>query len=474
MPPAHDSDLTVAARADTRTDSASIARPFSHREDGTDESTWLLDARWDTVARLGFDSLLEHYPHVLLLAPHPDDETLALGATLADLTDKAETVTVVVATYGGSGSGSTERRVEGEQALAALGSHIKTIWWNLPDGLLRNAIDEMVDRLVELVDAKTLLFAPVECDGHADHEAVAAAAEAAAREREAALLYYPVWLWHWATPDDIEWPRVRTIAPSLQALKSKAAALDCYTSQLTAPDGYPIIGPALRDRARRVIETVLVPVPHDLAARAEGHIAAVRSRAQIAAPFDTMLDHGVTDPWRLDESEYEKRRLAITLACLGRTRYSSALEIGCSTGQLSALLRDRVSDVVGLDASEMALDVARERTSAVRWVLGAAPIDIPDADFDLIVLSEVAYFLDGPELLATLRGVRRRLRPHGEILIANWSAPTENIPLDGPTVNAQAAAIFDLPLRARYHDVDLTIQVWGEPVSVYREGADSA
>ena len=89
----------------------------------------------------------------------------------------------------------------------------------------------------------------------------------------------------------------------------------------------------------------------------------------------------------IDDSVYERRRLALVLACLGRTRYNRVLEIGCATGQLCALLNDRADEVVGLDASERALDVARGRTDAVRWVIGAAPRDIPDADFDLIVLS---------------------------------------------------------------------------------------
>jgi LmbE family N-acetylglucosaminyl deacetylase/SAM-dependent methyltransferase len=452
----------------------SNARPFTHRDNGTDEPTWLLDSRWDSVPRLGLDNILQRYPHVVLLAPHPDDETLALGGALADLADSATTVTVAVATHGGSGPGTTERRVESERATAILGAHIKTVWWNLPDGELHNAIGEMTERISELVDSQTLLLAPVECDGHSDHEAVAAAAEAVARQREAALLQYPVWLWHWAAPDDVDWARVRTIAPSLRALIAKSAAIDCYTSQLASPDGYPIIGSAVYARARRVMETVFVPKPHDLAARVEHHTDTHRSRAQIAGPFDTMLDDGVTDPWRLDESEYEKRRLALTLTCLGRQHYRAALEIGCATGQLAAQLRERADHVIGMDASEMALAVARERTDAVEWVLGAAPTDIPVLTFDLIVLSEVAYFLDGPELLATLRTVRRRLRPHGEVLIATWSAPTENIPLDGPTVHVQAAALFDLALRARYHDADLTIQVWGEPLSVFRECADTA
>jgi LmbE family N-acetylglucosaminyl deacetylase len=448
------------------------ARPFTHRESGTDEPTWLLDSRWDNVPQLSLDAIVRSYPHVVLVAPHPDDETLALGGTLADLAETAKSVTVVIATHGGSGVGSTVRRAEAEHALTALGAHITTMWWDLPDGSLQDEIDVMVERLGGFVTAQTLLLAPVECDGHCDHEAVAVSAETVARERGAALLEYPVWLWHWATPDDLDWARVRTIAPSLRALTAKSAAIACYTSQLAAPDGHAVVGPALLARARRVIETVLTPRPRDLAARVNAHTATVRSRAHIAAPFDAMLPDGVTDPWRLDASEYEKRRLALTLACLGRPHYQSVLEIGCATGQLSVRLRERAERVIGMDASDVALRVARARTDAVDWLLGAAPADIPVADFDLIVLSEIAYFLTGPELLATLRAVRRQLRPRGEILIANWSAATQNIPLDGPTVHDQAAAVLDLPLRARYQDADLVIQVWGQPLSVYREYAD--
>ena len=104
------------------------ARPFTHRENGTDEPTWLLDPRWDAVPGLGLDAILRRHPHVVLVAPHPDDETLALGGTLADLAETAESVTVVIATHGGSGPGSTVRRYEAEQALTALGAHIKMMW----------------------------------------------------------------------------------------------------------------------------------------------------------------------------------------------------------------------------------------------------------------------------------------------------------------------------------------------------------
>ena len=162
------------------------ARPFTHCESGTAEPTWLLDSRWDGVPRFGLDASSSGIHMSCWWHRTPTMRRWALGGALADLADSAATVTVVIATHGGHGPGSTERRIEAERAISTLGPHIKTVWWNLPDGNLPNAVSEMGEQLLELVDSQTLLIAPVECDGHSDHEAVAAAAEAVARERDAA------------------------------------------------------------------------------------------------------------------------------------------------------------------------------------------------------------------------------------------------------------------------------------------------
>ncbi|MCF6385815.1 bifunctional PIG-L family deacetylase/class I SAM-dependent methyltransferase [Mycobacterium sp. MBM] len=445
------------------------ARPFTHRDNGTDEPTWLLDPGWDDVPRLDLDAITARYPHIVVVAPHPDDETLSLGATLADLSARGADITVVFLTHGGDGPGSTPRRVEGDRAIAALGGRIATLWWDLPDGNLSAAPDALRQRLAGLIDERTVVFAPVECDGHTDHEAAAAAAEAAARQRSAVLLNYPIWLWHWATPTDIDWSRLRTLAPSLTGLSAKRSALSCYTSQLHADDGLPILGSSVLNRAHRTFETLLLPAAPDLADDVRAAVLAGRARAVIAEPFNAMMDSGEQDPWHLDDFAYERRRLELVLACLGRERYQRILEVGCATGQLSELLTGRADTVVALDASERALDVARSRTAAVRWICGAAPDDLPEETFDVIVLSEIGYFLDGLDLTATLRRVRRQLTARGEIVLAHWRGNTAGIPLDGAAVHEQAAALLDLPLRARYTDVDLVVEVWGEPVSVYRE-----
>lgn len=439
-------------------------RPFSHRDDGTAEPVWLLDPGWDTVARLDLDAVLARHPRVVLVAPHPDDETLALGATLADLAERGVAVTVVFATHG-----STPRRAEGDRAVATLGKDISTLWWDLPDGGLAAARHEMVRRLTDLVDDRTVLLAPAVEDGHTDHEAVARAAEAVAQRLPVLLLHYPIWMWHWATPADMDWSRVRSLAPSLAGLHAKAAAIDCYSSQLDAADGKPILGPAVLRRASRVFETVLLPTAPRSAAYAADFVRPGRRRDSVAEPFDAMLEGGDDDPWHLDDFAYERRRLALVLGCLGRERYQRVLEVGCATGQLSEELAGRADTVVALDASARALAVARRKTTAVQWVCGAVPGDLPDERFDVIILSEVGYFLDGPDLAATLRAARRHLADRGEIVLAHWQGATTGIPLDGAAVHRQAGALLDLPLRARYCDVDLIVEVWGEPVSVYRE-----
>ncbi|WP_304116207.1 PIG-L family deacetylase [Mycolicibacterium bacteremicum] len=445
------------------------ARQFTHRDDGTDEATWLLAPGWDGVPRLDLSAIVKGCSRVVVVAPHPDDETLALGATLADLSARNVDVTVVFATHGGSGPRSTPRRTEGDRAIATLGSEVSAVWCDLPDGGLDGAAPDLVESLGKLIDADTVVFAPVECDGHSDHEAAARVAAGVARENEAVLLHYPIWLWHWATPADVDWSRLRTLSPSLAALRSKASAIDCYTSQLTAGDDRPIVGPAVLRRAHRVFETVLIPQDPVLAARVVGEVDGGRDRSDVAEPFDAMLAGGEEDPWHLDDFAYERRRLSLVLACLGRERYQRVLEVGCATGQLSEELTGRADTVVAIDASERALAVARRRTDAVRWICGAAPRDLPDETFDAIILSEIGYFLDGPDLTATLRAVRRNLTARGEIVLAHWRGPTDGIPLDGRAVHEQAAALLDLPLRARYEDVDLIVEVWGEPVSVYRE-----
>lgn len=413
-------------------------REFEHA------ATDLLDARWDSVPRADMAGLVDGASRVLAIGTDIRQLVAAVGATLADLARAGTEVTMIV----------IESTDSSDSRLPAIPLLPKVSRWDLRS-TEAGALDGVVhDRLVPLLDDRAVVIAPTgasECP-------VARAATAAARQKAARLLEYDPWPWFSAGDDDSFWSRARWLVPSLTGLRDKNLALE----QLGPPC------PAVSSLA---VEVALVPQNPDLAARvAAVSRSAARSR-DIAAPFDMMFDDGNEDPWHLDDSPYEQRRLALVLACLGRPRYRRVIEVGCATGQLTATLAHRADEVIAMDASPKALAVARRRVGAanVRWVLGAAPQDFPDADSDLVVLSEIGYFLDGPDLLSTVRAARRNLAPGGELLMANWRRSTEHIPLDGPAAQRQTAAVLDLPLRARYEDADLVVEVWGQPESVHDE-----
>lgn len=142
---------------------------------------------------------------------------------------------------------------------------------------------------------------------------------------------------------------------------------------------------------------------------------------------------GNADPWQLATSDYERAKYAATLAALPRPRYEAALEVGCSIGVLTRALAARCDALLGLDVVETALDQARERNrdlTHVRFTRAQVPGDWPDGTFDLIVLSEVVYFLDPGDVARLVARIGASLRPGGTVVLVHWTGLT-HYPLSG-------------------------------------------
>ncbi|GAC1308936.1 MAG: class I SAM-dependent methyltransferase [Vulcanimicrobiaceae bacterium] len=119
-----------------------------------------------------------------------------------------------------------------------------------------------------------------------------------------------------------------------------------------------------------------------------------------AAYFARVYAHS-DDPWNFETSPYEAEKYAATLAALPRARYARALEIGCSIGVLTARLAARCDELVAIDIDPHALDLARERCrtlGGVRFERSAFPAEAPAGDFELFVVSEVAYYWSDRDL----------------------------------------------------------------------------
>ncbi|GAC1299960.1 MAG: class I SAM-dependent methyltransferase [Vulcanimicrobiaceae bacterium] len=101
------------------------------------------------------------------------------------------------------------------------------------------------------------------------------------------------------------------------------------------------------------------------------------------------------DPWDFANSAYERAKYDATLAALPAPHYGRALEIGCSIGVLTARLAGRCDELVAIDLDPRALELARARCAEltnVRFEQRAFPRDTVEGRFDLVVVSEVAYY----------------------------------------------------------------------------------
>ncbi|GJE36787.1 class I SAM-dependent DNA methyltransferase [Methylobacterium persicinum] len=139
------------------------------------------------------------------------------------------------------------------------------------------------------------------------------------------------------------------------------------------------------------------------------------------------------DPWQFETSAYERAKYQASLEALPRARYASALEVGCSIGVLTEALAQRCDAVFSVDLAERALDRARKRCRSlphVRFALARVPDQWPEGTFDLILLSEVVYYLDAADVGRLVARVRGSLRPGGAVLLVHWTGET-HYPLTG-------------------------------------------
>lgn len=111
------------------------------------------------------------------------------------------------------------------------------------------------------------------------------------------------------------------------------------------------------------------------------------------------------DPWNFATSPYENAKYAATIAALGGRRFAAGFEIGCSVGILTALLAARCEALLSIDINERALEAARAHCAKLPNVRFAC-MDFPRAQpvdrFDLVVISEVAYYWSDEDLNAAI------------------------------------------------------------------------
>lgn len=201
---------------------------------------------------------------VLVVAPHPDDETIGVGATIAGLARQGARVRVLFLTDGEASHagvlGLGERRAaEATEALTSLGvptGRSERLGW--ADGRLAGDIDGLAAAIAARVTAGDVVLSTWPGDGHPDHRAAGLVARQAAAGCGAAAWWYPVWAWHHEPRGAALLQRAERVTAAPADLAAKRRALCAYRSQLTDLLGPPIVPPGFLAHHLRPYE-VLVP-----------------------------------------------------------------------------------------------------------------------------------------------------------------------------------------------------------------------
>jgi LmbE family N-acetylglucosaminyl deacetylase/SAM-dependent methyltransferase len=448
---------------------------FDHRDAGTPESDWMQAFADHPIDRVELPT-----EALIVVAAHPDDETLGAAGLMADASSRGVPVHVVVVTDGEAShpfsptTTPTElahrRRDELTAALARLSISADPLFLGIPDGATEEHRAVIGSRVARMLDdnatAGALVLAPWAKDGHRDHRVVGEVVEALCGVRAIRFAAYPIWLWHWGDAGDVPWPHLRRFDLDGPTRAAKAAALAEHGSQTrplsAAPGDEAMLNASMHAHFERSFEVFIAP-------ESTASDSAAASVSVAAEYFDGMYARH-DDPWGFDSRWYETRKRRIVLATLPRERYRSGFEAGCSTGALTAELADRCDELLAVDIAAAAVERARRRLAGREGVnirRAQLPADWPAASFDLVVLSEVAYYWAGDDLERALDAAVRSLAGDGHLVACHWRHPVKEYPRGGDEVHAALAARMDLVRLVRHEEEDFVLEVYG------REGARS-
>ncbi len=216
-----------------------------------------------------------------------------------------------------------------------------------------------------------------------------------------------------------------------------------------------------------------------------------QSAAYSESYFDALYNDN-SDPWQYQTRWYEKRKRDICLAILPQSHYNNAIELGCGNGVLSELLAQRCLSLVSIDGNQRAVQLAKARLEEVfhvKVIQGVIPNDLitlktsimddyhlsDDTStnkplFDLIVISEILYYLSPNDIDMVIAWTQQNLAMGGTLLCCHWRYAIEGFSMTGETVHQRLNDAFNFANNEKHQfefnhqsqiiDSDFLLDVW--------------
>ena len=179
-----------------------------------------------------------------------------------------------------------------------------------------------------------------------------------------------------------------------------------------------------------------------------------RAKASFGSDYFERLYADKADPWNLSTSLYEYSKYKATIGALQGRRFQRALEVGCSIGVLTEQLASLCDSLLAVDISRTAIRQAHKRCAKYQHISlrrMQVPREWPLGPFDLIVLSEVLYFMCPDDIVRSAALSISSLAVKGLILLVNWTGGTDYPCTGDDAVGHYLAACGDalVPLTQR-------------------------
>lgn len=403
-----------------------------------------------SAVQLNIDDL-QFIKRCLILVPHPDDESLACAGLISILKEQGAEFKIILTTDGSKSHPNSEKfpperltQIREEE----LNKAIKLMYLNTsiiipykgPDSKLpargEDGFEILATRLAEDLAAfkPDLILVPYELDPHRDHRAtwqmLMAALEKGTTQRPK-IWEYPIWLYELAQQADL--PKLNhdelKFVDVHQYNTLKQNCIAAHVSQTTR---------MIDDDPKGFILTAEMISNFTAGQEYFMERKKINPSNTLSEDYFETLYNSSEDPWNFEKSEYERQKYESSLTAIPPGKYSKALEIGCSIGVFTAMLTPLCGHLTAMDISTTALEKARQRlgnVADVEFQLGAIPNDFPEGDFDLIVMSEVGYYLSMKDLLLTRNLVEQGLNEGGILLLVHWTHFVVDYPLSGDDVH---------------------------------------
>ncbi|MDO6810946.1 bifunctional PIG-L family deacetylase/class I SAM-dependent methyltransferase [Zobellia galactanivorans] len=398
---------------------------------------------------LNIEGLSRDIGKLLILAPHPDDESLACGGIISLLIASGVQVHIIFFTSGSASHPESElypaerlanlREQEALLACKCLGipaDHID--FFREKDSDMCNLSPKRRNQLGAIIAKKCnnesflTLGLPWRRDPHADHKVVYDIGKRSFPflESPTIVMEYPVWMWK--NGERTDWPGHGEILPFRLDISTvfnrKLKAIHVYKSQL---------GKVVLDDPNGFVLTPTLLAPF-LTDTEYFFLTKLGTIQKIDEDYFESLYQGCKDPWDFSTSTYELEKYEYSVTSLGNTNFNTVLEIGCSIGVQTEKLARCSNDLLAVDISRTAIYEAKKRyghLENVRFEVCDVTTSFPSDCFDLISFCEVGYYFDEDILLELFNNIKQSLINGGKLLMVHWTPFVPGYPLTGKQVH---------------------------------------